>query len=89
MAVSAPFYYDTWSTHFENDGILQRGPSVDAGTDGLDNGGTAGVVDDFDEFDTAPPYPAPLRGVRITIRVYEPSSKQVREAVVVQHFVPE
>jgi hypothetical protein len=30
-----------------------------------------------------------LRGIRVTIRVYEPASQQVREVVVVQDFLPE
>ncbi len=36
-----------------------------------------------------PPYPLPLRGIRVTLRVYEPSSRQVREVTVVESFVPE
>ncbi len=35
-----------------------------------------------------PPYPLPLRGIRVTLRVYEPSSRQVREVTVVESFVP-
>ena len=60
----------------------------DFGTDGLDHAtlGTVGVVDDSGEFDTSPYYAAPLRGIRVTIRVYEPNSKQIREAVVIQNF---
>jgi len=46
-------------------------------------------VDDIAERDTLPPYSAPLRGVRITIRVYEPSSLQVRQVTIVQDFLPE
>ena len=47
------------------------------------------IVDDIGEFDTLPPYSAPLRGVRITVRGYEPGSQQVREITVVQDFLPE
>jgi type II secretory pathway pseudopilin PulG len=71
--------YDTWSFDYE-----YGGPYVD----GLDLGGEAGVVDDFEERQTMPPYPYPLRGVQIKIRVYEPSSKQVREVTVEETFVP-
>ncbi len=35
-----------------------------------------------------PPYPYPLRGVQIKIRVYEPNSKLVREVTVEETFVP-
>jgi hypothetical protein len=41
------------------------------------------------ERETSPPYPYPLRGLRVKIRVYEPTSKQVREITIVQSFVPE
>lgn len=86
-----PFVYDTWSLHYENDGVDQNSDGFpDAGTNGLDDGSPGnGIVDDIDEYDTLPPYSAPLRGIRVTIRVYEPDSQQVREAVVVQHFLPE
>lgn len=83
---STHYVYDTWSLHYEADGVdqdLANGP--DAATNGLDDNGN-GIVDDIDEYDTLPPYPLPLRGVKITIRVYEPSSKQVREAVVIQEL---
>jgi hypothetical protein len=81
--------YDTWSLHYENDGIDQDGVlPADAATDGLDSDGN-GLVDDANELDTQPPYSAPLRAIRVTIRVYEPSSKQVRQVTVVQDFLPE
>ncbi len=35
------------------------------------------------------PYPFPLRGVQITLRVYEPDTRQVREVTVVQDFLPD
>ncbi len=85
-----PYIYDTWSLHYENDGVLQLSPTgiADAGTNGLDDDSN-GIVDDLPEYDTLPPYPAKLRGVRITVRVYEPSSQQVREITVVQDFLAE
>jgi hypothetical protein len=92
-AATDPRVYDTWSLHYENDGIENAtgNPGGDFGTDGLDHAtlGLAGVVDDVGEYDTQPPYTAPLRGIRITIRVYEPDSQQVREAVVIQDFLPD
>lgn len=88
--IARPFTYDTWSLHYENDGFPQPSTNVtfDLGTNGLDDNGD-GVVDDLAEFDTLPPYSAQLRGVRITVRVYEPSSQQVREIVVMQDFLPD
>jgi hypothetical protein len=46
-----------------------------------------GVVDDDAEKLTHPPYPSPLRGIQVKIRVFEPDSRQVREVTVVQDFV--
>jgi prepilin-type N-terminal cleavage/methylation domain-containing protein len=81
--------YDTWSWHYENDGIDQNNDTyTDGGTNGLDDDGVNGV-DDIGERDTLPPYNAPLRGIRVTIRVYEPSSQQVRQVTVVQDYLPD
>jgi prepilin-type N-terminal cleavage/methylation domain-containing protein len=55
-------------------------------TNGVDDDGN-GFVDDKGEMDTLPPYSAPLRGLRITIRVYEPGSQQIRQVTVVQDFL--
>ncbi len=101
------FTYDTWSMHYENNGIREHpagnfpsGASrLDAATNGLDDDGN-NIVDDLTyphipsgslrgEAETAPPFPAPLRGIRIRVRVYEPDSKQVRQVTVVQDFLPE
>jgi prepilin-type N-terminal cleavage/methylation domain-containing protein len=85
-----PYVYDTWSLHYENNGLDEDGAmGPDAATNGLDDAPTNGIVDDIGERDTMPPYSAPLRGVRITIRVYEPSSLQVRQVTIVQDFLPE
>jgi len=93
--------YDTWSTHYENDGLYQfpvPNPSVppDRGTNGIDdpvydiNGvqlaPADGVVDDPLEAETAPPYRVRLRGIRITIRVYEPGTHQVRQRTIAHEF---
>jgi hypothetical protein len=81
--------YDSWAATYERDGIDQdnaNGP--DSGTDGLDNDGNGGV-DEFDERDTTPPYRAPLRGIQVKIRIYEPSTRQIRQATVGWDFIPE
>jgi len=92
--------YDTWSTHYEYDGINQDGDNItDEGTDGFDNpvssspyqhdastaAGENGI-DDFNELEAPPPYAFPLKGVQITIRVFEPDSRQIREVTIVQDF---
>ena len=93
-----PRIYDTWSTHYESNGIDEdyatwpsSGP--DQGTNGQDDNTAPsspgyGVVDDETEKETAPPYAVPLRGVEIRIRVYQPSSRQVRQITVRHTFVP-
>jgi hypothetical protein len=80
--------YDTWSNHYEFNGINEDFDSLtDEGTNGVDDDGD-GVVDDADEQETSPPYPVPLRGIEVRIRVYEPSSRQVRQVTVRHTFVP-
>lgn len=82
--------YDTWSFHYEHDGVQQTTFGPDKGTNGLDDNAMANPgVDDMSERETSPPYPYPLRGLRVKIRVYESTSKQVRETTIVQSFVPE
>ena len=81
--------YDTWSFYYERDGVDQDGfYGADQGTDGFDNDGTNGV-DDLCERETSPPYPVPLRGLQVRIRIYEPDTRQMRQTSVSANFVPE
>jgi hypothetical protein len=86
--------YDTWALDYERDGINQDNdnlagtPLIDEGTNGFDDDNANGV-DDVDERETSPPYPVPLRGVQIRLRVYEPDTRQLRQATVVADFTPE
>ena len=81
--------YCTWSTHYEANGVNEDGDGLtDEGVDGLDNPPLNSLVDDADEQETSPPYPYPLRGLEVRIRVYEPSSRQVRQVTVRHTFVP-
>jgi len=80
--------YDTWSTHYEFNGIDEDNTGVaDQGTNGIDDN-SSGIADDATEQETAPPYPVALRGVEVRIRVYEPASRQVRQVTVRHTFVP-
>ncbi len=80
--------YDTWSTHYESDGIDQDGRvGPDQGTNGFDDDGD-GLIDEADEAETSPPYPVALRGIEVRIRCYEPSSRQIRQVTVRHTFVP-
>jgi len=47
-----------------------------------------GIVDDVEELITQPPYPVPLRGIQITVRCFEPDSRQIREITIEQDFLP-
>ena len=94
--------YDTWTPFYEHDGFNQDGdtfdhdnnpntaelPLIDEGTNGLDNGGTAALDDDL-ERETRPPYPYPLRGVEVSLRLIEKNTQQVYQTSVVQSYVPE
>lgn len=78
--------YDTWSVHYENNGIDEDNDSIpDEGSNDADDNGN-GVKDELAEFETAPPYAVTLRGVRVRIRCYEPVSKQVRQITVLHSF---
>ena len=87
-------FYDTWATSYERDGYNQDvgteggTPLTDEGTDGLDNDGSSGV-DDPGERETSPPYPVPLRGIQVKIRMIEPGTRQVRQATVGADFIQE
>jgi hypothetical protein len=75
--------YDSWCT------IYDYAPNV-AGVranDGFDNT-NIGIVDNEGERTYAAPYPAPLRGVQIKIRVFEPDSRATKEVTIQQDFLP-
>jgi hypothetical protein len=80
--------YDTWSTHYESNGLDENNSGVaDEGTNGLDDNAN-GLVDEPAEAETSAPYPVPLRGIEVRIRCYEPSSRQVRQVTIRHTFVP-
>ncbi len=70
--------YDSWTQGYE---------FASNSVDGFDNKNQG--VDSAVERVTSPPYPVPLRGVQIKIRVYEPTSRQVREMTVTETFLPD
>jgi hypothetical protein len=99
---SIPATYDTGSFHYEHDGLDQdTALGADQGTNGFDDDSQYGVDDtgyinpmtgaivSDGERETSPPYPVPLRGIKVRIRVYEPDTRQIREVSVVHSFVPE
>ena len=58
-------------------------------SNGVDDGGIPGVVDDVFEQNALPPYNVPIRGLKFSMRVLEPVTKQVRQLTVRKSFVPE
>jgi hypothetical protein len=103
----APGYsvYDTWSFHYENNGVDEDGSGViDQAVNGLDDRDFRTLApfdafttddvringpDDVGEYETTPPYDKPLRGIQVLIRTYEPDSRALRQVRVNQHFLPE
>jgi hypothetical protein len=97
--------YDTWSFHYENNGIDEdHSQVVDQGTNGLDDrdfrthaptnawdSGDFAIngIDDVGERETTPPYDKPLRGMQALIRTYEHDSRAIRQVRVNQHFMQE
>ncbi len=113
--------FDTWSSHYEGDGILQavrrprdgvvringtpslygagtandigaalpnwRQSAFDAGTDGIDNAGSTPGIDDAAEMETSAPFPVPLRGIKVTVRMEDPGTRQMHQMSVVEEFV--
>lgn len=79
--------YDTWSTHFEADGIdNDTSGKADQGIDGADDGGIAGLPDDAAENEVPPPYGRRIRAIEIRIRCFDPASRQIRQTTVRQQF---
>jgi hypothetical protein len=84
-----PAVFDTWSRHYEYDGIDNDGDGqIDEFSDGIDNNGNGYVDEPELERDALPPFEAPLRGIKVIIRVMEQDSRQVREVSTVHEFVP-
>lgn len=81
--------YDTWAAGYEAwfNGTPPGG-QFGQSFNGFQDVSNGAGVDGPSEKITSPPYPVPLRGIQIKIRIYEPSSKQVREATIQESFVP-
>jgi len=74
--------YDTWTDFYEVNGADDDGDNVvDDGSNRLDDNGN-GLVDEITERETMPPYSAPLKGMQVRLRCFEPSSRQVRQITI-------
>ena len=78
--------YDLWPAGYEYYALGATGNGQ--GVNGFDDDGKNGV-DDPNERISCPPYPVPLRGIQIKIRVWEPTTQQVREVTVAETFLPD
>ena len=80
--------YDTWSDHYEFNGLDEDHDGIiDEKNNQLDDDSN-GIVDDSNELETSPPYQVPLRGLEVRIRIYDNSTRQVRQVSVRHTFVP-
>lgn len=76
-------YYDRYSEKVQTFRLLP----VDEND--RENYATNGVIDDPSEWAAPPPYRVPLRGVKITIRAFEPNPSKnsaIREMTIIQSF---
>jgi prepilin-type N-terminal cleavage/methylation domain-containing protein len=86
--------YDTYPQSYESEGTyyFSSGKQTQITTGGVSNNGfddhQSGMVDGPQDQITSPPYPVALRGIQIKIRVFESSSRQVREATIEHDFLP-
>jgi hypothetical protein len=79
---------DTFSPHYESNGRDEDGDGlIDEGTNGLDDDNANGV-DDNGERETLPPYPFRISGLRVTFRIVERSTQQIRQTSVSHSFLP-
>jgi hypothetical protein len=67
---------------------------ADAGRDGIDNAGPGGAndavsggVDDATEWETSPPFPDPLRSIKVLMRFEEPATRQLFQETVTGEFI--
>ena len=94
--------YCTWTSTYEHDGFNQDNDKwpgtgdelVDEGHNGVDDnddvtGAKIHGVDDPGELETSPPYPHPLRGLKVTLRTVDFGTRQVRQTSVAKDFLPE
>jgi type II secretory pathway component PulJ len=86
-AAPYPFvHWDTWPTYYET-----HAPGTGRAYNGLDDAigaaPAANGVDDPGERETQPSYVLPLRGIQVRIRMYEPQTRQMRQATVGADFV--
>ena len=89
LGAALPRVWDSWTSFYEADGRNQDGDAtIDEATNGFDDNAFGGP-DDITEREAPPPYASPLRGLQITLRIFDPDTLQVREVMVRQDFILE
>jgi prepilin-type N-terminal cleavage/methylation domain-containing protein len=87
VPVDRNFVFDPWTANYENDGFDQDGDgAIDEGTNGIDDDSNGGADDIAGERETSPPYPHSLSSIQVRIRMYEPDTRQVRQASQIVKF---
>lgn len=66
--------------------VTFRKTDIDAGTDGIDND-LSGGADDPAELETSPPFPVRPTGLKVSIRVGDRTSRQIKQMSVAAEFV--
>ena len=78
-----PCVYDTWTEQYEEDPKLAKdGPPAG----GLGNGLNPSRKTDYDQWECPPPYTMPLKGIEITIRCFDPRSRNIKQIRIVKDF---
>lgn len=81
--------YDTGTSQYDSDGVNDRGKNGVDDAPYFEEGEPNGIVDDFEEKASIPPYNVPLRGIKISIRAIEPNTNQVRQLTIIKSFIKE
>ena len=82
-AAAGQVLYDTGTSEYNRASVTGNG------SDGFDDAGVGGVVDDWQEQTSIAPYDTPIRGLQFTMRAIEPNTNQVRQLTVRKSFVLE
>lgn len=78
-----PPVFDTGTSAYDTSTLLG---AIPLGSNGIDDNST-GIVDDDEKL--VAPYDAPIRGLEVKIRMYEPNASQARQVTIRQSMVPQ
>jgi len=81
--------YDTGTSQYDSDGVNDQGKNGVDDEPYFEEGEPNGIIDDYEEKASIPPYNVPLRGIKISIRVIEPNTNQVRQLTIIKSFIKE